>query len=212
MTQSLVIVGCGGFGREVWSIVDAINRMENTWTIEGFIDDAPSRESLDCVAGLGAEVVGSTSELARRHSRCSVVLAIGSPATRSALYDRIASKTIEFPPVIHPQATIGSNVRIDEGVVVAPGARISTNITVGRHVHVDQNVTVGHDTMIGDFSRLNPMACIGGSVSIGRGSLVGANATVLQGLSVGAGATVGAAACVTHSVADGATVKGVPAR
>jgi hypothetical protein len=37
--RKLVIVGVGGFGREIAWLVERINAMEPTWELLGFIDD-----------------------------------------------------------------------------------------------------------------------------------------------------------------------------
>lgn len=212
MSRPVVIVGCGGFGREVWSIVQALNAGGDSWTVEGFVDDAPTDESLHRVHALGSDVIGSVGELRRRKSRYAAVLAVGSPAARQDIASSLAGTDVEYPRLIHPDSTLGHLVDFADGVIIAPGARLSTNILLGAHAQVDQNATVGHDSQIGAFSRLNPQACVSGSVRIGRGVLVGAGATILQGLAVGDGAVVGAAACVVRDVAAGAVVKGVPAR
>ena len=212
MNNPIVIVGCGGFGREVWSILQAPQVHSNRWRVEGFIDDDPCRANLEAVQQLGLSVLSDVAALARRSSPIAVVLAIGRPAVRKQIRDSLRGAPIEYPPIIHPDSTIGWPVHISEGVVISAGARISTNITLGAHVHVDQNATIGHDSTIGEFSRLNPQACVSGSVNIGRGVQVGANATILQGLTINDDATVGACACVTRDVEKTAVVKGVPAR
>lgn len=212
MTRALVIVGCGGFGREVWAIVQALRADGQTWEVEGFVDDSPSANDLLRVCALGSSVIGSVAELAARSFPYSAALAVGSPPARQRLQRILKSSPIEYPQLIHPDSTLASSIDLGEGVVIAPGARLSTNLKVGAHVHIDQNVTIGHDTVIGDFARLNPQACVSGSVEIGSGVLVGANATILQGIRIGAGAIVGASACVVGEVAAGAIVKGVPAR
>lgn len=213
MTPSpFVIVGCGGFGREVWAIVQALRAEGESWSFEGFYDDSPSATALSRVQVLGTSVLGGVRALAARQIPFSAVLAIGSPAARQRVQAALSRAPVSYPRVIHPDATIAARAILGDGVVVAPGARVSTDVRVGDHVHLDQNVTVGHDTTIGDFARLNPQACVSGEVSIGEAVLIGASATVLQGLTVGARATVGAGACVVRDVPAETIVKGVPAR
>jgi sugar O-acyltransferase (sialic acid O-acetyltransferase NeuD family) len=211
VTSPLFIIGAGGFGREVFSIVEALETSSSPHPI-GFIDDAPSPTDLDRVGALGSRVMGSVEDLIRRTEPFSAVLAMGSASAREVIARLLAHSPVTFPVLVHPDATVGRGVRFADGVVVAAGSRLSTNIEVGRHVHIDQNAVVGHDCNLGDFSRLNPQACVSGAVTIGRGTLIGANATVLQGLDVGDDAIVGAGAVVTRSVLSTATVKGVPAR
>jgi len=212
VTAPLFIVGAGGFGREVFSIIVALESSSTVPHPAGFIDDAPSTANLDLVDALGSQVVGSVDDLVRRTEPFSAVLAIGSASARENVAGLLAGSPVTFPVVVHPDTTMGCDVRLAEGVVVAAGGRLSTNIQVGKHVHIDQNAVVGHDCKLGDYSRLNPQACVSGAVTIGRGVLVGANATVLQGLDVGDHAIVGAGALVAHPVGPATTVKGVPAR
>lgn len=210
--RPLVIVGCGGFGREVLVIAEALNADGTRWSFEGFVDDAPSVGAKQAVDDLGSQVLGDLSVLMATRQSVDVVIAVGSPSARAGIWTRLRQARVNFPVLIHPDATVGRPVDLAEGVVIAPGARLSTSVQVGRHVHVDQNVTVGHDAVLGQFARLNPSACVSGAVSLGEGVLVGANATILQGINVGIGAIIGASACVTRPVPAGITVRGVPAR
>ena len=212
MTSPLFIIGAGGFGREVFSIIEAIESDGQKLNFQGFIDDAPSQSHRERVSALGSCMAGSIRDLRRRTEPFSTVIAVGSPSRRQTIATLLSNCPVSYATLIHPHTSIGREVRFAEGTIVAAGSRLSTNIEIGRHVHIDQNATVGHDSVLGHFSRLNPQACISGAVSVGQGSLVGANATILPGLKVGNGAIVGAGAVLTRDVPAGAIVKGVPAR
>lgn len=212
MTTPLFIIGAGGFGREVFSIIEALESSGSVPHPTGFIDDAPSDADLERLDALGAQVVGTVEDLMKRTESFSAVLAIGSPSIRQTIADLLSHSPVTFPVLVHPDTTIGRDVRVAEGVVVAAGSRLSTNIEVGKHVHIDQNAVVGHDCVLGDFSRVNPQACISGAVTIGRGVLIGANATVLPGLDVGERAIVGAGAVAVRDAPPLAIIKGIPAR
>jgi sugar O-acyltransferase (sialic acid O-acetyltransferase NeuD family) len=211
MIRRLVIVGCGGFGREVAELVRAVNARAPTWELLGFVDDGPDPPSTALVQDIGSRVLGPVSALATM-ADCHVVVAIGSPVVRRRLDPCLARWRCEPATLVHPAATVGSTVHLGDGTIVCAGARLSTHIRTGRHVHIDQNATVGHDTTLGDHSRLNPLACVSGGVTIDEGALIGASATVLQGCVVGRDAVVGAGAVVLRDVPSGTVVKGVPAR
>ncbi|MBK5283682.1 MAG: acetyltransferase [Nitrospiraceae bacterium] len=194
-----------------YSGAKALNGSGSLTAIAGFIDDDPSPADLYSLEALGSKIVGSIHDLARRTEAYSAV-AVRSAVDREMIAGLLANSPVTYPVLVHPQATIGCDVHLSEGVVIAPGGRLSTNIQVGRHVQIDQNAAIGHDCDLGDFSRLNPQACVSGAVTIGRRAMIGANAIVLQGLKVGDDARVGAGAVVTNSVDPDTTVMGVPAR
>ena len=203
--RPLVVVGAGGFGREVVQIVAAVNAVAPTWELVGFLDDGPA-----AVTPAGTvPVLGPVAALADLPNHAAV-LAVGSPPGRAAIAR--AHPRQEWATLVHPDTTVAPGTRLGAGCVVAPGARVSVGCSLGDHVHVDQNVTIGHDCSVGAFARFNPQACISGSTTVGSEVLVGANATILQGLALGDGCVVGAGAVVVRDAGRGTTVKGVPAR
>lgn len=206
--KRLVIIGAGGFGREVITLVAGVNAARPTWDIVGVLDDDPSDSDCAALEALGHRAIGPVSDLPALDA--FAVIAVGSPTVRS----RIDMEHPDAPwaVLVHPDATVAPDVSLAPGTVVAPGARLSTAIRGGRHLHVDQNATVGHDTVLGDCVRLNPLACVSGTVTIGDRTLVGAGAVVLEGRTIGDDVVIGAGSVVTRAVPDGTVVMGVPAR
>jgi sugar O-acyltransferase (sialic acid O-acetyltransferase NeuD family) len=206
--ERLVIIGAGGFAREVLDVVEAINRERPTWDVVGFVDDGDPDE--DLLEARGHQLLGGSDHLERLDA--AFVIGIGDPATRRRLDERASSAGLLPATVVHPQATMASLVDLGPGSVVTAGVRMTTNISTGRHVHLNLNTTVGHDCVLGDYVTVNPGVNISGSCVIGDGVMLGTGAAVIQGLTIGAGATVGAGAVAVKDVPPGVTAVGIPAR
>ena len=88
------------------------------------------------------------------------VIGIGSPAVRAKLDEQLTAWGRIAATLIHPAATVASDNRIGDGVLLAAGARVTTNVTLGRHVHLNVNAVVSHDCVVGDYTTLSPgVAC-----------------------------------------------------
>ena len=127
MADDLVIVGAGGHGRETLDIVEAMNDAGTAqWSFLGFVDDGEVRE--DRLARREAEVV-EVSELDPEAVR--YVIGIGDPGTRETVAERMTLAGFVPAILVHPEASVGSDVRMAEGVVLASGARVTTNVSLG---------------------------------------------------------------------------------
>lgn len=212
MSASLVIIGCGGFGREVHDVIDAINKVSPTWNLLGYLDDRPERVNVSRVESRDSRVLGDTDWLTTAAKDIHFVIGIGTGKTRRTMDERLSSAGLTSATLVHPAATFGHDVRIGPGSVICAGVRATTNISLGRHVHLNINTTVGHDCTIEDYVTINPLVAISGGVHIGKESMMGTHSAVLQNLSIGAGSTVGAGAIAVRDVPASTVVKGIPAR
>lgn len=212
MITPLVIIGCGGFGREVHDVVEAINELDPTWDLLGYVDDGPEPINVSRLESRNSRVLGGTDWLIAAGQEVQFVIGIGTGKSRRVIDERLSSVGLTAATLVHPAATLGHDVRIGPGSVICAGVRATTNISLGRHVHLNINATVGHDCTLEDYVTIHPLVAISGGVQIGRESMMGTHSAVLQNLSIGAGATVGAGAVAVRDVPPDTIVKGIPAR
>lgn len=206
--RPLVIVGAGGFGREVVDIVDAIEGVAPTFELLGFLDDGEVRT--DLLDRIGVRLLGATRELGTLDA--DYVIGIGAADPRRRIDELACGWGRHAATLVHPAASMGRDVELGEGVIVAAGSRMTTHIRLGRHVHVNMSCTIGHDTVIEDHATLFGGVVVGGGCTIGAGATIGSGAVILPGVAVGADATVGAGSLVVRDVAPGSIVVAPAAR
>ena len=208
--RPLVIVGAGGFGREVVDLVRDVTAAGTAYDVLGLLGDtAPQAEVL---SRLGVAWLGPSGTVASLPSGTAYVVAVADAVARERLAAQADVAGLEAVTLQHPSAVVGTDVRIAAGVVIAAHCSLTSNIALGRHVHVDRACTVGHDAVLEDFVRLNPGAVVSGNVTLRRGSTLGTGAVTRQGIEVGAGTYVGAGAAVVSDLPAGVVAVGVPAR
>lgn len=214
MATPLVIIGAGGFGREVLDIVNDINsRLADSPTgrydFIGFVDDGePDMERL---SRIGARYIGPSSSLRDLPEGCVYSIGIGSGAIRRKIDEVATAAGLAPATLIHSSATFGADVRVSPGAVICAKVSITTNVTIGRHAHVNLNSTIGHDAVLDEYSTVNPLCAISGEVTLAAEVMVGTNSAVNQGLTIGRGSIIASGSAVTKSVEAYTLVAGVPA-
>ena len=213
MNTPIVIIGAGGFGREVLDIIRDQHLIgaaaDRGWDFLGFIDDGqPPADRLD---RLGVRHLGGMDTLADLPDGTMYAIGVGNGAVRRDL-DTIATAAGLAPAtLVHSQATVGADVDLGPGTVVCAGVRITTNIHIGRHVHLNLNSTVGHEAILHDYVTVNPLAAVSGDVVLGEASTVGTTACINQGIAIGAGSMIASGSAVNKDVPEHVLVAGVPA-
>ncbi|MEO0510106.1 MAG: acetyltransferase [Verrucomicrobiota bacterium] len=206
--KRLIIVGAGGFGREVYAWAKDHKDCGTLWEVVGFLDDDPFALNafeypVGILGSIDTYVIGPDDIF---------LCAIGSPKVKKVVVGRMLARGADFMTLVHPTVVVGENVMIAVGTIVCPGAVITCDITIGRFVAVNCLSSIGHDVKVGDWATISGHCDLTGKSSIGEGSFLGSGSRILPGKSVGSEALVGAGSVVLNSVSDGKKVFGNPAQ
>ena len=206
--KDLVIIGAGGFGREVAWLVEDINAVDLQWNLLGFIDDDFSKEGITLN---GYPVIGPLEKLPAKKT-IFAVCAVGATEAKKALVEKAAAAGLRFANLIHPDVKMSKHIEMGCGNIICAGSILTVNILLGNHVIINLDCTVGHDSIINDYVTCAPSVNISGRVVIEEGCDIGTNAAIIQGKKIGKWSIIGAGAVVNRDIPSGCTAVGVPAK
>ena len=206
--KDILIVGSGGFAKEVGFLIDGINKNNPEWNILGFVDSNVGENNGKY------KIVHDDAWLLGLDGEIHVVISVGVPELRKRLADKFMTNVkIKYPNLIHPNS-VGdwSNSKMGKGNIVCAGNQFTTDIEIGNFNVFNLSGTVGHDTRIGDFNVINPSVNISGGIEMGNEILVGTGAQILQYITIESGSIIGAGAVVTKNITEKGVYAGIPAR
>lgn len=202
----LGVFGASGLGREVQIIAKKINARENRWEKIIFIDD---NETITEVLGTPSYTFDRAIEL---FPDLEISIAIGEPATREKVYNRVREAGIKLANVIHPDTYIDESTRVGEGVTICEGVTITSCVIFEDNVYIQPHAVIGHDIHIGKHSVIGANVEIGGANKIGERVFIGFMVGTLQGLTIGDDVEISAGSIVFRDIESGMIVMGNPAR
>lgn len=200
-----VIVGGGGFGREVhdWFAPSLELRGDR---FVGYLDDndAPMARFGRTLPHLGPITGGRTDPTVR------LVMAIGDPAGKMAVAQALGEGA--FDTLVHPSAWVSASARLGRGCLICPFADMSADTVAGDFVCLNGYASLGHDAQAGAYSTLSGYVDLMGGAKAGARTFFGSGARVLPGVTVGDDCRIGAGAVIMRNTPAGSTYYAAPAK
>jgi len=202
--MKLYIYGRGGTGREVLDIALRINAREFRWNDFYFIDDTENSSDSELTVVALDDI--PANEL------CEVIVAVGEPEVRKALYNRVKSKNLKFATLIDQSSIVYPSCKLGNGCIIYPNTVVSCSSDVSENVMVQFNTIIGHDIVVGPHTVVSSCVTLGGGVAIGELTFVGMGSLIKERVTVGAQSIVGLGSVVYKDIPDGMIVVGNAAR
>jgi sugar O-acyltransferase (sialic acid O-acetyltransferase NeuD family) len=207
--KDIIIIGAGGFGREVKCLIDDINNFDNGiyYNILGFVDD-----NIECNTKIHEyNVLGNIDYIFSLKEKPSLVFGIGNPKTKEKIFKKLVE--FDFPIIKHPSISLeGKNIEIGKGSIICQGSILTCDIVISEFVTINLSCTIGHDAIIKNFTSIMPAVNISGEVIIENGVFIGTGAKIINQIIIGSNSIVGAGAIVSKSLPSNCTAVGIPAK
>lgn len=198
--QRLVMIGAGGHAKVCYDIAQKMNK----WNEIIILDDNLDNNYF--------EISGSISDIGNYIDNSDFFVAIGDNETREKITSKLINKTATIVTLIHPQATIASNVEIEIGTVVMAGVVINSATKIGESCIINTSSSIDHDNTIGNFVHISPGVHLAGAVVIGNRVWIGIGSQTVQHISIGENTVVGAGTTVLNNISSNCIAVGSPAK
>ncbi len=207
MPKNIIIVGAGGFGREVCGYAEDCIAAGAPWRIKGFIDDnATVLDDYD----YPWPIVGCIADYAPQPDD-AFLLAIGAPALKKKISERLLGRGAKFETLVHPTARIGRNVVVGQGCIFCPQVNITCDCVIGDFVILNAKSGCGHDARVGHWATFSAFCDVTGFCQVGEGVFLASGVSTVPSIKIGDWASVGINSSVVVNIKPGLSVYGNPA-
>lgn len=209
--KKLIILGAGGSGHDIVSIVNSINKIQKEFEIIGFLDDNPN---LYDVSFLGYKVLGTINE-AYKFVDAVFISSIANPINRYVrrqVFESVLSQGCTFCNIIHPSVFLYDDVQIGEGVVINANCIIGTNVVIGDNIHFGYSCNVAHESIVGNHSAFGSGVNLSSCTSIGNDCYIGCGVSSAHDVIISENTLVAVGSAIVENIFDNSdTWIGVPA-
>lgn len=207
--QDILIIGAGGFGREVQWLIERINSQKDEWNILGYIDDNIER----CTIINGYEVLGGIDYIEHYGKKINVVCAVGTSKIRKKIIDNLSDlDNISYPNLIDPSVEMSTYIDMGMGNIICAGTILTVNIKICDFSIINLDCTLGHDVVIEPFVTIYPSVNVSGNVIVGEQTELGTGTKIIQGKTIAKETIIGANSTVVKNIDMSGTYVGSPAK
>lgn len=206
--KDIIIIGAGGFGREILWLIEDINASSNCnekWNVLGFVDD-----NLNGPVIGKYNVIGNINYLLNKS--IAVFIAVADSKIKEAIYKRLIKTNLVFPNLVHPSVIRSRYTKLGIGNVICAMTVVSTDVVVHNFVSINYGSTIGHDVIAENFVTILPGCRVSGNVRLKKKSMIGTGTQIIQGLTIGKDSIIGAGSVVISNIGSNIVAAGIPCK
>jgi sugar O-acyltransferase (sialic acid O-acetyltransferase NeuD family) len=204
----LIIIGAGGFGRELVHMAKESIGYKSNFYVRGFVDDTddPLASFKDYPPILGK---------IRDYEICEndvFICSISDVKKRENIIQHYKDQNAEFFNLVHITARINMSAVIGIGCIVGPLVGIGANVRIGNYCILQSGALIGHDVHMKDNVRIDNYSVVSGWVQIDENVAIHSHSVIDSRVTIGPNASISACSFVLRNVKPNTLVYGNPAK
>jgi sugar O-acyltransferase (sialic acid O-acetyltransferase NeuD family) len=164
---------------------------------------------------LGLKYLGHEKEIDLHNTNILISICyLKTPKNRDLriyLIKSLRQKGANFPNIISPCCSIGSDLHNSIGNLFINSVFVNANVSIGNFNFFNSKVIIEHDVEIGNNNIFSPGVIIGGESKIGNNNFFGIGVIVSDGISICDDVVIGMGSVVIKPITKPGVYFGVPA-
>lgn len=197
--KKLIILGAGGTAYDLIDIAHAMNKINPTWDVLGYLDD---NLNLQGRIIYGYPVIGTIPD-SKNYPDSFFASSIGDaykPELRKVVRGKVPFSNEKFASLIHPTAVISDTASVESGAIIYGNVTLSSMVKVGHDVFLCGNTFLGHECTIGNHCVLSVGNFLASDVSVGDCCYFGVGVMIRHQIEVGNNSLIGMGTKVVKNV------------
>jgi UDP-3-O-[3-hydroxymyristoyl] glucosamine N-acyltransferase len=200
--KKILIFSAGSAGREVYQLIDEINKKKKTWNVIGYVDSnlSSKKKYLDKLKvfslknrPIGNDIYGITGVM--------------SPKLREKIYiNEIIKNKYKIPNLIHPNIYAPPCFVLGKGNIIFNNVHISFEVKLSNFSVISNFSDVGHNLNSKDYLTIMPSVTVGGNCKIGKNVLIGSGVNILQNLKIDDNCQIGIGSTLSYNLSKNSSL------
>ncbi len=177
MSKKIILIGNGNYAETLKFYIDNITDWEIVAYADEFIEGKDSLFN-------GLPFI-NLSLLPEEYSndKFEVIIGVGyhnMNKNRKRIYMKLKSMGYNLPNLIHPSSII-NNTQMGDANIIMSNCVFEPNAVIGSNIIIWDGVLIGHNTFVGDHSHFAAVSMIAGNCRVGEGCFLGNHSTIKDG-------------------------------
>jgi len=206
MKKKILIFSAGPASREVFQLIESINKFREAWEVIGYVDDDPKKvgKNIDNVKVYSSINKPKQSEI---YAICGIS---NIPLRKKIFEEEIIKNKFQLTNLIHPLVEIPTSFKIGFGNIIFGNVHISFEVSIKNFSLISNYCDLGHNLIANSYFIAMPSVVIGGNCKIGEKTFIGSGAKIHQGLNIGSNCKIGMGALITSDIKNNMSVIDYP--